>query len=363
MTSLVVTDLVKGFGAKPVLTGVSFAVETGALTAILGPSGSGKTTLLRVICGFERAQSGRVELDDETVDDATHFVAPERRRIGYVPQEGNLFPHLTVAGNIRFGLPRGAQSRRRVGELLDMIGLADRARSYPHQLSGGQQQRVALARALAVQPRLVLLDEPFASLDASLRASVRADVLHILRDAGATALLVTHDQDEALSMSDSVAVIRDGVIAQLDSPREIYSRPLDADLAHFVGDVNLLTGTLDGDAVVTPLGRLRLRDGAGGADGSGGTTVAGAGATPATVLVRPEQLLLTAGQPADAGACEVVDHEFYGHDAIVRLKPLHAEGPEVLVVRIRGGVDWPRGSVATVTVDGPVVAWRAARTS
>jgi iron(III) transport system ATP-binding protein len=363
MTSLAVTDLFKGFGAKPVLTGVSFTVETGDLTAILGPSGSGKTTLLRVICGFERAQSGRVELDDEVVDDATHFVAPERRRIGYVPQEGNLFPHLTVAGNIRFGLPRGPQSRRRVGELLDMIGLADRARSYPHQLSGGQQQRVALARALAVQPRLVLLDEPFASLDASLRASVRADVLHILRDAGATALLVTHDQDEALSMSDSVAVIRDGVIAQLDSPREIYSRPLDADLAHFVGDVNLLTGSFDGDAVVTPLGRLRLRDDAGVAGGSGdagdaaGHGAAGGGA--ATVLVRPEQLLLTAGQPEDAGACEVVDHEFYGHDAIVRLKPLHAEGPAVLVVRIRGGVDWPRGSVATVTVDGPVVAWRA----
>jgi iron(III) transport system ATP-binding protein len=208
----------------------------------------------------------------------------------------------------------------------------------------------------------VLLDEPFASLDASLRASVRSDVMHILRDAGATALLVTHDQDEALSMSDSVAVIRDGVIAQLDSPREIYSRPLDADLAHFVGDVNLLAGTLDGSVVVTALGRLALRDPSAAA-ASGPVGSPDDGGASATVLVRPEQLLLTAGKPADAGACEVVDHEFYGHDAIVRLKPLHAEGPEVLVVRIRGGVDWPRGSVATVTVDGPVVAWRAARTS
>jgi iron(III) transport system ATP-binding protein len=346
VTSLVVSDLVKGFGAKAVLTGVDLRVEPGTMTAILGPSGSGKTTLLRVICGFERAQAGSVMLDDEIVDDADHFVSPERRRIGYVPQEGNLFPHLTVAGNIRFGLSRGAESKRRVGELLEMIGLADRARSYPHQLSGGQQQRVALARALAVQPRLVLLDEPFASLDASLRASVRADVLHILRDAGATALLVTHDQDEALSMSDSVAVIRDGVIAQFDSPHALYSRPVDADLAHFVGDVNLLTGNFAGDAVKTSLGVLALL----------GSPAGTPGAT-ATVMVRPEQLLLSPGTPEDPGACEVVDHEFYGHDAIVRLKPLHSAAPAMLVVRVRGGADWPRGTVAAVSVDGPVVAW------
>jgi iron(III) transport system ATP-binding protein len=347
VTSLVVSGLVKGFGAKPVLTGVDLQVERGSITAILGPSGSGKTTLLRVICGFERAESGSVEIDDEIVDDADHFIAPERRRIGYVPQEGNLFPHLSVAANIRFGLSRGPQSRQRVATLLDMIGLADRARSYPHQLSGGQQQRVALARALAVEPRLVLLDEPFASLDPSLRASVRADVAHILRDAGATALLVTHDQDEALSMSDSVAVIRDGVIAQFDSPHAVYARPVDADLAHFVGEVNLLAGRFDGTTVTTALGRLTLAD----------APAEAATGTSATVMVRPEQLLLAPGGSEDPHACEVVDHEFYGHDAIVRLKPLHATGPELLVVRVRGGVDWQRGAVAAVTVEGPVVAW------
>jgi iron(III) transport system ATP-binding protein len=350
VTSLVVSGLVKGFGTKPVLTGVDLSVEAGTITAILGPSGSGKTTLLRVICGFERAQSGSVSLDDEVVDDAAHFVPPERRRIGYVPQEGNLFPHLTVAGNIRFGLSRSEESKQRVADLLEMIGLADRARSYPHQLSGGQQQRVALARALAVRPRLVLLDEPFASLDASLRSSVRGDVLQILRTAGATALLVTHDQDEALSMSQRVAVIRDGVIAQLDSPRALYTRPVDADLAHFVGEVNLLDGQFEGDTVRTALGRLALH-GVPAAAGAG--TVAGAAAT---VMVRPEQLLITPGQREHSNACEVLDHEFYGHDAIVRLKPLHADAPE-LVVRVRGGIDWPRGSVATVVVDGPVVAW------
>jgi iron(III) transport system ATP-binding protein len=346
MTSLAVSGLIKGFGAKPVLRGVELRIEPATITAILGPSGSGKTTLLRVICGFERAQAGSVEIDGEIVDDATHFVAPERRRIGYVPQEGNLFPHLTVAGNIRFGLDRNAESKQRVSDLLEMIGLADRARSYPHQLSGGQQQRVALARALAVRPRLVLLDEPFASLDASLRANVRGEVLHILREAGATALLVTHDQDEALSMSDRVAVIRDGVIAQFDSPQELYARPVDADLAHFVGEVNLLAGSVEGDTVSTALGNLSLQ----------------ASATPmergtaATVLVRPEQLLLSASQAGAGGSCEILDHEFYGHDAIVRVRPLHADAP-VLVVRVRGGVAWPRGSHATLTVDGPVVAW------
>jgi iron(III) transport system ATP-binding protein len=350
VTSLVVSGLVKGFGPKPVLTGVDLQVEAGSITSILGPSGSGKTTLLRVICGFERAESGTVAIDDETVDDASTFVPPERRRIGYVPQDGNLFPHLSIAANVRFGLPRGAAARQRAAELLEMIGLADRARSYPHQLSGGQQQRVALARALAVSPRLVLLDEPFASLDASLRASVRADVIRILRDAGATALLVTHDQDEALSLSDSVAVIRDGVIAQLASPEQIYTHPADADLAHFIGDVNLVTGALDGDGVRTPLGRLSLDPASSGAAAASGTA--------ATVMVRPEQLLLEPGSAADAGACEVIDHEFYGHDAVVRLRPLHADvAAPALIVRVRGGLRWSRGSVATVTVDGPVVAW------
>jgi len=341
-----VSGLVKGFGQKPVLTGVDLAVEAGTITSILGPSGSGKTTLLRVICGFERAQAGSVSIDDEIVDDATHFVAPERRRIGYVPQEGNLFPHLTVAGNVRFGLDRTPESKQRVRELLEMIGLADRARSFPHQLSGGQQQRVALARALAVRPRLVLLDEPFASLDLSLRASVRTDVLAILRTAGATALLVTHDQDEALSMSDRVAVIRDGVIAQLDSPRAVYNRPADADLAHFIGEVNLLAGRYDGERhVITALGRLELTTGSQPADAG----------SAATVMVRPEQILLSAAADRP-DACEVVDHEFYGHDAIVRLKPRAAATP-ILVVRVRGGSDWSRGALASVAVDGPVVAW------
>jgi iron(III) transport system ATP-binding protein len=342
----VVRGLVKGFGTNPVLRGLDLTVSSGTITAILGASGSGKTTLLRVLCGFERAEQGSIVLDGETVDDGAHYVPPERRRIGYVPQDGNLFPHLTIAGNIRFGLPRGAESRSRVADLLDLIGLADRARSYPHQLSGGQQQRVALARALAVYPRLVLLDEPFASLDAALRSSVRTEVVEILRKAGATALLVTHDQDEALSLSDAVAVLRDGVIAQLDTPHEIYARPADPDLAGFVGEVNLVDGTVDGDHVVTVLGRLPL-------DRSGGPAPVGR----VLVMVRPEQLVLrsTDGGTDDL-ACTVVTQEFYGHDAIVRVSLDSAAIPH-LVVRVRGDSRWPLGGRVSASVDGPVVVY------
>jgi iron(III) transport system ATP-binding protein len=346
VSSLEVSDLVKGYGAKPVLRGLDLTVASGTITAILGASGSGKTTLLRVLCGFDRSERGSIVIDGEVVDDPGHYLPPERRRIGYVPQDGNLFPHLSIAANIRFGLPRAVESRQRVADLLDLIGLADRARSYPHQLSGGQQQRVALARALAVHPRLVLLDEPFASLDAALRASVRADVVGILRQAEATALLVTHDQDEALSLSDTVAVLRDGVIAQLDTPHQLYARPIDPDLAGFVGEMNLIAGTVDGDFVTTALGRHRL-------EGS----VAAVPAGSVLVMVRPEQLVLrpAEGEPADGG-CTVVRQEFYGHDAIVRVALPRGDAP-TLVVRVRGDHSWPAGTQAVASVDGPVVVY------
>jgi iron(III) transport system ATP-binding protein len=213
MTSLEVSDLVKGYGAKPVLRGLDLTVASGTITAILGASGSGKTTLLRVLCGFERSERGSIVIDGEVVDDPTHYVPPERRRIGYVPQDGNLFPHLSIAANIRFGLPRGADSRQRVSDLLDMIGLADRARSYPHQLSGGQQQRVALARALAVRPRLVLLDEPFASLDALTRIKMHGLVRQLWERHHPACVMVTHDVDEAVLLADRVVVMKEGRIA------------------------------------------------------------------------------------------------------------------------------------------------------
>ena len=248
MTQLAVAGLDKRFGAHQVLADLSLDVPAGSLTAILGPSGSGKTTLLRVLAGFEHADAGTVTDRLRDGRRAGPCSSPERRRIGYVPQEGSLFPHLTVAANVAFGLSRRTWGRdrraRRCAELLEAVGLGGLDRRYPHQLSGGQQQRVALARALAIAPEVVLLDEPFASLDANLRASVRADVQQLLKESGTTTVLVTHDQDEALSTADRVAVLRDGGIAQCAAPQELYCRPVDADMARFIGEANLIPGVL-----------------------------------------------------------------------------------------------------------------------
>src|SRR5215472_564511 len=253
MRHVTVTGLDKAFGAHPVLSGLDLEVPAGSLTAILGPSGCGKTTLLRLLAGFERADAGTICIGGVLVDGPGVHLPPERRRIGYVPQEGSLFPHLTVAANIGFGLPARQRRGPATAELLEAVGLAGR---YPHQLSGGQQQRVALARALAIGPKIVLLDEPFASLDAHLRASVRADVQGLLAKTGITGILVTHDQDEALSTADRVAVLRDGRIAQSDAPQDLYDRPADAGIARFIGDANLLDGVLEAGTVETILGRL-----------------------------------------------------------------------------------------------------------
>jgi iron(III) transport system ATP-binding protein len=361
MRQLAVSGLHKAFGSHPVLTGVDLDVPAGTFTAILGPSGSGKTTLLRLLAGFEQADAGTIMIGDRVVDGPGTHVPPERRRIGYVPQEGALFPHLTVAANVGFGLPARQRRGTRTDELLEAVGLTGMGGRYPHQLSGGQQQRVALARALAIRPEVVLMDEPFASLDAHMRASVRADVQQICRTAGTTAILVTHDQDEALSMADRIAVLRDGEIVQYAAPQDLYMRPADPALARFVGDANLLEGKLaNGAAVDTILGRLPLEP--------AGARQAGGSALPpdshVTVLIRPEQLELLAASPAtgpEAGpgclAGQVVACEYYGHDAVVRVRPDGAPGGQEVIVRTSGGPQLPAGSAVQVRAHGPVIAW------
>jgi iron(III) transport system ATP-binding protein len=345
MTSLSLTDLHKRFESQPVLRGVDLDVADGSLTAILGPSGSGKTTLLRVLAGFEWADRGTVRLGDVVVDDTHQRLPPERRHIGYVPQEGALFPHLRVADNVAFGLNRHQRRSTDVDDLLDMVGLTGLERRYPHQLSGGQQQRVALARALAIQPALVLLDEPFASLDVGLRASLRADVARVLRDAGTTALLVTHDQDEALSLADRVAVVRGGRIAQCAEPRTLYERPVDADLARFLGAANVVDGVVAAHVAHTPLGELALRS-----DCLGPSQPA-----PGVVLVRPEQVEIgAAGAPGLAG--RVSGCEYHGHDAIVTIDAAPA-GASTILVRVAGGGHWAEHEAVTLIAHGPVVAW------
>jgi iron(III) transport system ATP-binding protein len=359
MTELAVQGLRKAFGRHPVLTGLDLTVPAGSLTAILGPSGSGKTTLLRLLAGFEQADDGRVTIGGVTVDGPGTYVPPERRKIGYVPQEGSLFPHLTVAANVGFGLPARERRGRRTQELLEAVGLAGLGPRYPHQLSGGQQQRVALARALAIEPAVVLLDEPFAALDTHLRASVRADVQDLFRRQGTTAVLVTHDQDEALSMADRVAVLRGGQIAQVAAPQDLYIRPADPQLAHFIGDANLLDGRLlAGAAVATVFGELALDAGAAAASLAPG---------PVTVLVRPEQLEVRSAAADGDGAARpglagrVVACEYYGHDAVLRVRTATADGsadvPAEIIVRTAGGPQIRPGADVLLRARGPVLAW------
>jgi iron(III) transport system ATP-binding protein len=353
MRQLAVTGLYKAFGTHSVLTGLDLDVSAGSFTAILGPSGSGKTTLLRLLAGFERADGGTITIGERVVDGPGRHVPPERRKIGYVPQEGALFPHLTVASNVGFGLP-ARERRPRTGELLESVGLSGMDNRYPHELSGGQQQRVALARALAIRPEVVLLDEPFTSLDAHMRASVRADVHGICRAAGTTAILVTHDQDEALSMADRIAVLRDGRIVQYAAPQSLYSTPADPALARFVGEANLVDGELSDQAapgmVETVLGLLPLEPASATAARSG----------PVTVLIRPEQIELLPGTAAPGPGSlsgRVVAYEYYGHDSIIRVQPDSAAAGPALTVRTVSGPKLALGAAVTIRARGPVIAW------
>lgn len=336
---LVISGLTKAFGRTEVLRGVDLVVPAGSLTAVLGASGCGKTTLLRLIAGLERPDRGTLWLGDREVCGPTTFVPPERRRVGLVPQEGALFGHRNVARNIAFGLPgRDPARRRKVEELLELVGLAGFEDRMPADLSGGQQQRVALARALAPEPEVILLDEPFSSLDAGLRAAVRTDVVHALRETGATAVLVTHDQEEALSTADQVAVLRDGRIVQVGPPPELYAHPVDAAVAAFIGDANLFPATIDHGTARTPLGLLDL---AAVVDSDA------APGTPGRVMVRPEQVRLT--KDADAVAARVVETQFYGHDAVV-----HLNAGDVRVLCRTSSTPPAIGTVVFLRVDGPV---------
>ncbi|MDQ4130891.1 MAG: ABC transporter ATP-binding protein, partial [Actinomycetota bacterium] len=288
---------------------VTLEIAAGELFAVLGPSGCGKTTLLRLIAGFERPDLGLIEVGGELLAGNGAWVPPERRRIGMVFQDYALFPHLTVGGNVAFGLKRGDRSP--VRRALELVGLQHKAASFPHELSGGERQRVALARALAPGPEVVLLDEPFSSLDAALRTDLRRDVEIILREAGATALLVTHDQEEALSLADRLAVMREGRLVQLGSPEEVYARPADRWAAQFLGEVNILPGVVRSSGVETELGTFDLPRAASGV---------------VHVAVRPEQLELDTDRPPNA---HIVEREFRGHDVLYRLR--HEGGRMVLV--------------------------------
>jgi iron(III) transport system ATP-binding protein len=346
-TSLSVTGLSKAFGQTPVLAGLDLEVPAGSLTAVLGPSGCGKTTLLRLLGGFEHADAGSIRLGAKVLADERAHLAPERREIGFVPQEGALFPHLDVAANVGFGLSRAERRGGRVEELLALVDLGGLGRRLPHQLSGGQQQRVALARALAREPGLVLLDEPFDALDAGLRAQVRGEVREALRAAGATALLVTHDQEEALSLADTVAVMRGGQIVQAADPQTLYRDPVDAEVAVFVGEAVILEGRQKANGVETSLGSLPTRRGRVGIGQS------------VTVMLRPEQIVCReagAREVRDGPRGRVLSTTFYGHDATARIA-LEGTARREIVGRAAGHQLPAVGEQVEIAVEGTALAF------
>ncbi|MEJ7635201.1 ABC transporter ATP-binding protein [Aeromicrobium sp.] len=341
MTGLVISGITKSYGGNRVLDGVDLDLPEGSIVGALGPSGGGKTTLLRIIAGFLDADAGSIRVGGRSLVSDGRGVPAQRRGIGYVPQEGALFPHLDVAANIAFGIRGAARRSFDLDAVLELVGLdPDLRHRQPHQLSGGQQQRVALARALAPRPGVVLLDEPFSSLDAGLRVETGKAVVHALRAAGATAILVTHDQDEALALCDQVAVLRDGRVAQLAAPVDLYRSPADPAIAGFVGSVVVLPATVTAGVATSALGRLEVP-----ADGPQGAV---------EILVRPEQLVLQAAGHTGPRA-RVEDVSYFGHDATVRLTLLDDGSP--VDARVAGS-DLPVvGEIVTVSVTGAVAVY------
>ena len=299
------SGLVKRFGNNAVVDRVDLTAAQGELVALLGPSGCGKTTTLRLLAGFEELDAGTVEINDRIVAGPGAWEPPERRRIGMVFQDGALFPHMSVAKNVGFGLRRSSNRRDLIADALRMVGLEGFEERMPHELSGGQQQRVALARALAPRPAVILLDEPFSNLDAELRASVRTEVRDILAAVDATAILVTHDQEEALSLADRVAVMWNGRIVQDASPEELYHRPASKTIGSFIGDAQFVTGTAAGRRVACELGEL---------------PTIGAVNGPVDVMIRPESLRLTPPGEAALANATVLNRLFFGHDQVMKLK-------------------------------------------
>lgn len=302
MSRICIENVGKGYNGVPVLHDVALAIDDGCVLSLLGPSGCGKTTLLRLLAGFDMVDTGRIRLDECVVASDTAHVPPEKRGVGYVPQEGALFPHLTVEGNVRYGLSGRAQWRRRVAEVLALTGLAGLEKRFPHELSGGQQQRVALARALAPNPALILLDEPFNALDLDLRRGMCEDVIALLRHTGTTTVLVTHDPAEAFAVSDQVAVMHAGRIMQCAEPDTVYWRPASAAVARLTGAVIFLDGSVDDGHISTPMGQLPLYPSR--------TTIHG----KACAMLRPEQVSL---RPPGQGVCARIAKRTFRGDHVV----------------------------------------------
>ncbi len=328
-----ISNVSRNYGPVRAVRDLDLSLRRGGIMALLGPSGCGKTTTLRLLAGFETPESGEIEIGGRSVAGPGVNVPPEKRGVGMVFQDYALFPHLTVRGNVAYGLKNGKRRSGRIEEVLALAHLDNLGNRMPHELSGGQQQRVALARALAPGPDVVLLDEPFSNLDAELRAAVREEVREILRRAGATAVLVTHDQEEALSLADRVAILWQGRLVQVATPNELYRQPATVEVAAFIGDADLLPGEATGGFVGCELGRLPVCPPTHG---------------QVRVLIRPEAVQLCADPN---GSAQVVAREFYGHDQVVVVR---LPSGRLLRARLGPWATFQPGDCVEVGIDGAV---------
>jgi iron(III) transport system ATP-binding protein len=336
--ALDVEQISKRFNGSQVVKNFSLEADSGEFITLLGPSGCGKTTTLRLLAGFEKPDSGTIRIGGEVVAGKSSYLPAEKRRVGMVFQDYALFPHVNVLGNIGFGLQgKPKEKQKRAEEMLGLVGLDGLGERMPHELSGGQQQRVALARALAPQPQVMLLDEPFSNLDTALRHQVRGEVRSILREAGTTTLFVTHDQEEALSLSDRVAVIFAGEVAQVGTPFELYTRPTSRQVASFIGEANFVKAEAYGSRAHCGLGELRLLSPKQGS---------------VELLIRPDMLNLL---PTDEGTPAVITwREYYGHNQRLGLRL--PDGTN-LVARTDTQIIYKIGEQIRVSVYAPLLAF------
>ena len=343
MTSLDVSHLTVDFGDRTVIDDLSFNLKEGEIASLLGPSGCGKTTLLRAIAGLLQPREGTIRFGSLLVGVSTVVLPPHKRRTGYVPQQGALFPHLNVAKNIAFGLDKKELSTQEinatVSEMLSLIGMSGYENQMPTELSGGQQTRVALARALAVKPKMVLLDEPFSALDAELRNELRSEVVALLRKQGTTAILVTHDREEALVSSDKVVLMRDGKIAQYGTPEEVYESPVSPSVAVSTGDALIL------EAEQSDNGSTRY------AISSLESESKNAIASNGYVVIRPEEISVSKNSSLGV-AGTLIQLDYYGHDAMLVIKLKN--GSEIIRARVAGPMDFEVGDIVKVEHPGPI---------
>ena len=329
--------IVHAYNGKPSIEDVSFSIERGEVVTLLGPSGCGKTTMLRLAAGLETPRDGEIWLDGKLVSDATHIVPPEDRGIGYMFQDYALFPHLSVLENVVFGLKeKGSAAMRRGLDVLAETDLEALADSYPHELSGGQQQRVALARALAPKPSVILLDEPYVGLDSRLRERIRDQMLHVLKASETAALMVTHDAEEAMFMSDHIVVLRGGQVQQTGRPVNLYCQPNSAFVAEFFGEVNQIEGVVTNGKIETVLGTFAAPDSC-----SDGQDV--------QIVIRYEALNI---EPDSAGAnAEVMEARLLGRASLIHLSVPTGTDELHLHARVPGLNSLPSGSQVRITVD------------